>query len=77
MEVHVKLFNQLRCYAPSSQTVFSIQLPQDASVGELLKQLKIPATVQRTILVNGRRADDKALLCPEDEVVLMSSIEGG
>lgn len=77
MEIHVRLFNQLRCYAPSSQTVFSIQLPQDASVGELLEQLKIPATVQRTILVNGRRADEKALFSQGDEVVLMSPIEGG
>lgn len=77
MEVHVKLFNQLRGYAPSSQTAFSIQLPNDASVGELLEQLKIPAIVQRTILVNGRRVDDKALFSHGDEVVLMSPIEGG
>ena len=77
MDVHVKLFNQLRRYAPGSQTVFTIQLSQDASVGELLEQLKIPATIQRTILVNGRRVDEKASLFPGDEAVLMSPIEGG
>jgi len=77
MEVDVKLLSLLRRYAPGNQTVFSIRLQPGAPVGELLKQLKIPSTVQRTVLVNGRRVDEKALLSPGDAVVLMPHIEGG
>jgi sulfur carrier protein ThiS len=77
MIVTVKLFNQLRSYAPSGERIVRQPLPTGASVNDLLKQLNIPATVQRTILVNGRRVDDGAALSADDEVVLMSPIEGG
>lgn len=77
MEVNLKLFNQLRCYAPGNQSAFSIQLPSDATVGELLKRLKILPTVQKTILVNGRRVDEDTLLSAGDEIVMMSPVEGG
>jgi sulfur carrier protein ThiS len=71
------LFNQLRTYSPDRRFVFSIQLPRGASVGDLLEELDIPSTVARSMLLNGRRIDEKALLSPGDEVVLMSPIEGG
>ena len=77
MEVEVKLFNLLRRYSPCDQTVFPVRLPLGASLDELLKQLSIPPTVQRTMLVNGRRADEKVLLSQNDTVVLMSPIDGG
>ena len=77
MKVTLKLFNQLRSYAPREKGIFRQTLPTGATVNDLLTQLKIPATVQRTVLVNGRRVDDHAPLCADDEVVLMSPIEGG
>ena len=77
MEVTVKLYNRLRDYAPDEKNTFSIRLPGGASVSALLQQLNIPQTVQRTILVNGRRVDEKATLSTGDEVVMMSPIEGG
>lgn len=77
MHVTVKLFNQLRRYAPTSGPAFSLQLPDGASVDDLLTKLKIPLTEQRTILVNGRRVNEDALVEPDDVVVLMSPIEGG
>jgi sulfur carrier protein ThiS len=77
MEVEVKLFNLLRQYSPCDQNVFPVRLPLGASLQELLERLKIPPTVQRIVLVNGRRADETARLSPHDTVVLMSPIEGG
>ena len=77
MEISVKLFNQLRDYAPNGQTVFSLQLPGNSSVSELLEHLRIPSNLGLTILINGRRANEKVLFSPGDEVVLMSPIEGG
>lgn len=77
MEVTVKLYNRLRDYAPDEKNVFSIRLPEDASVDALLQRLNIPASVQRTLLVNGRRVDENATLSTGDEVVMMSLIEGG
>ena len=77
MKVEVKLFNLLRRYAREGRTVFPVTLPPGASVDALLERLNIPPTVQRTVLVNGRRVDGKAPLSPGDTVVLMSPIEGG
>jgi len=77
MEIQVTLFNQLRCYGPGGHSVFSIHLSSGSAAGNLLQFLNIPSTVQRTILINGRRVDETALLSPGDEVVMMSLIEGG
>ncbi|MDJ0783195.1 MAG: MoaD/ThiS family protein [Desulfosarcinaceae bacterium] len=77
MMVTVKLFNQLQRFAPAGQGVFEERLPSGASLNDLLRQLKIPATVPRTTLVNGRRVADDAQLAANDEIVLMSPIEGG
>jgi len=77
MEVTVKLYNRLRDYAPGNDNTFSIRLPVGAQLNDLLQRLNIPPTVQRTILVNGRRVDEKATLFTGDEVVMMSPIEGG
>ena len=63
MIVSVKLFNQLRAYAPRGAMHAESILPPDAQVADLLQWLKIPAAVQRTVLVNGRRAaDDLSLI---------------
>ena len=77
MKVIVKLYNELRRYGPDDRTVFPIQLPREASVGEVIKRLGVPPAVPRTVLINGRRVDDQAPLAEDDEIVLMSPIEGG
>lgn len=77
MEVEVKLFNLLRQYSPCDQNVFPVRLPHGASLEELLERLRIPPTIQRIVLVNGRRVDETTRLSLNDTVVLMSPIEGG
>ena len=77
MEVTVKLYSRLRTYAPGDGPVFSVHLPGGATVNGLSERLKIPAAVQRTILINGRRVDGSASLAPGDEVVMMPLIDGG
>ena len=77
MKVSVKLFNQLRVYAPRGSAHARPTLPPGAQVADLLARLNIPAAVQRTVLVNGRRAEDDTPLADGDDVVLMSPIEGG
>jgi molybdopterin converting factor small subunit len=77
VEVIVKLYSELRGYAPDDRTVFPIQLPNDASVGDVMRRLGIPPAVPRTVLINGRRVDDLAPLSAGDEIVLMPPIEGG
>lgn len=77
MKVEVKLFDLLRRYAPDNQNVFHVQLQPGVSVGELLEKLQIPPSVRRTVLVNGRRVEDKTLLSSDDTLVIMSPIEGG
>jgi len=77
MEITVKLYSRLRTYAPGDHHLFSVRLPGDATVSGLLERLKIPAAVQRTILINGRRVEESASLSPGDEVVMMPMIDGG
>ena len=77
MEVKVKLYSELRNYAPGNSNVFSIALFSGATVRDLLETLKIPHRVRRFIVLNGRRGEEGTPLSAGDTVVLFTPVEGG
>lgn len=77
MNVQISLFANLRNYAPVDKGSFQMDLAAGTTVEDLIAVLKIPATVQAVILVNGRRADLKTTLHPGDTVTLFPPMEGG
>jgi molybdopterin converting factor small subunit len=77
MNVQISLFANLRDYAPAGKGTFGLVFADGAKVEDLIAVLKIPKTAQAVILVNGRRADLKTVLKPEDAVTLFPPMEGG
>lgn len=77
MEIEVKLFNELQRYKPGEKNVFKVALESGFCVNSLLTKLRIPHTIARVILVNGRPADEKTPLRSSDIVVLFSPVAGG
>jgi molybdopterin converting factor small subunit len=77
MKVHVHTFANLRDYAPTGKGSFELSLAEQATVADVLAALRVPAKVEAVILVNGRRADQTALLAAGDEVTLFPPMEGG
>ena len=52
MRVQIRLFANLRQYAPGGEHVFELELSPGATAGQLLKSLHIPSTEEKVILVN-------------------------
>jgi molybdopterin converting factor small subunit len=77
MKVHIHPFANLRDYAPTGKKSFELSLADGATVADVFATLRIPATVEAVILVNGRRVDQTTPLAAGDEVTLFPPMEGG
>ncbi len=77
MKVEVKLYNELKRYAPGDQNVFKLTLTPGTTVGDVLDTLNIPSTLHRVILLDGRRAVEETQLEPQSTLVLFSPVSGG
>ena len=75
MEVRVKLMGMLRDRSPAGGVV---QLPEGATVADLLQQLEIPAREVMLVTVNGQHQRDHSVrLSPGDEVTVLPPVGGG
>jgi len=77
MELEIKLFSDLKRYAPGSKNVFSISITSGATVDDALKALKVPEDVPKVTILNGRRADTNTIIEPQSILVVFSSVSGG
>ena len=77
MRVQIRLFANLRQYAPEGEHVFEVELTYGATTGQLLKSLHIPPTEEKVIMVNGHQAKEDTQLVDGDKVVLFPPMAGG
>jgi molybdopterin converting factor small subunit len=77
MNVRVHTFANLRDYAAAGKGSVELTLAEGATITDLFAALKIPATVETVMLVNGRRAVRDTILNDGDEVTLFPPMEGG
>ncbi len=77
MEVNVKLYSEMKRFAPGKQTDFWLTFASGATVGDVLKRLKIPSTIQRVVLLNGKRTNELTILDEQSTLVLFPPISGG
>jgi molybdopterin converting factor small subunit len=77
MKVQISMYATLKRYAPGDGGNFELNLAAGARVKTLTERLKIPRTVERVILINGRPADDATPLTDGDEITIFPPIEGG
>ncbi len=79
MLIHVRLFAMLRHYLPQAElgTFTAVELPEGATVVDLLAQLGVPAAEAKVVFVNGRTRPLDWALAPGDEVGVFPPIGGG
>jgi len=79
VEVEVHLFANLADYGPPGARggAVRVDVPEGVTVGELLRQLRIPDESPRLLLVNGQDADPGVRLNPGDVVAVLPSLVGG
>jgi molybdopterin converting factor small subunit len=76
MQIDVKLYGDLKKFAPDRQTNFLLTLNSGATLGQVLRMLSIP--MERCVsLINGRRATTDAVIADGDILVLFPPISGG
>jgi sulfur-carrier protein len=79
MRVKVKLFATLASFSSDVQpgTPFDIDLPESATVENLVEKLGIPAEETKITFVNGLIRDINWVLNQDDEVGIFPPIGGG
>jgi hypothetical protein len=76
MRIDVKLYGDLKKYAPGHRNQFSLSLDPETTFGCVFRLLYIPIGDQVS-LINGRRSDPDAILTDGDTLVFMPQIPGG
>jgi len=79
MRVTVRIYATLCRYVPgvSAGTPVEIELPDGASVADLIERLKIPAREVKIAFVNGRTRSPDWLLESGDEMGIFPPVGGG
>jgi molybdopterin converting factor small subunit len=76
MQIFVKLYGDLKRYAPGGQPDFTLRLEPGATLKDIHRMLAIPEG-QHVALINGRRSSPDATVANGDTLVLMPPISGG
>lgn len=79
MKIEVRLFANLADYLPPGTrgSSASVEVPDGATVADLVRRLAIPDELPRLMLVNGRDAGAEWRLAPGDVVSLIPPLAGG
>ena len=77
--VHVKLFATLRHYRPGLGLgeAFPVEVSEGATVGDLVRQLGLPAEEVKIVFVNALFRDLDYVLADGDEVGIFPPVGGG
>ena len=75
MQVRVKLMGLLKAKTPPNG---KLDVPDGATIEQVLTALDIPATHVQTVFVNGRLERDRTRqLSPDDELTILAPVGGG
>jgi len=77
MLVRVELFLHLRRFGPRGAGPHEVELPEGATVADLLERLGIPTHVRSIALVDGRLRPGGEALREGETVTVFPPLEGG
>ncbi len=77
MIVKLKFFAGLRDHLPEGARPYPAELPDGATVGEVLDRYRVPRDKPKILLVNGRHVDLHDSLSDGDELCVFPPVAGG
>ncbi|MDW7710695.1 MAG: MoaD/ThiS family protein [Deferrisomatales bacterium] len=77
MVVHLKFFAGLRSYLPQGQSPHAAEVPDGATVQDVLDLFQVPRDKPRILLVNSRHAQPDQALGDGDTLSVFPPVAGG
>ncbi len=77
MKITFRLFANLRSYSPDEGGSGELDLTEGSTVGSVTDFLKIPAEIEKVILVNGSHAKEDTELSEGDVITYFPPMTGG
>ncbi len=77
MMINIHLLGYLARFSPTKQEKFKLEIPGETTVGQVLKEIKFPADIEKVLLVNGRHATGSTQLGDGDEIFVFMPAAGG
>jgi molybdopterin converting factor small subunit len=79
MKAQIKLFGIFREFRPpqTEGSGFLLDIDEDARIQDIITRLKIPGNLPKSIICNGRVAQEDQVLRESDIIAIFSPITGG
>jgi len=77
MMIDIHLLGYLAKFSPTKQEKFKLELPEETTVSQVLKEIEFPVDLEKVVLVNGRHADGSTRLADGDEIFVFVPAAGG
>lgn len=77
MRITVELRGYLDQYAPMDDGTFPYEMPDGATVGDVIRRLHIPDDLSAASVVNGEATDPAQALAEGDRLTLVPPLAGG
>jgi molybdopterin synthase sulfur carrier subunit len=77
MKIHVDLQSYLDQYAPGDDPRFSLDLPDGATVGDVLRKLGVPGEQAAVLTLDDEAVDFSRQLKEGDRVTVIPPVAGG
>lgn len=77
MRITVELQGYLDQYAPTEEATFSYEMPDGATVGDVLQRLHIPDDLASAAIVGGEASDITRTLAEGDRLTVVPPLAGG
>ena len=77
MKITVELRGYLAQYAPGEDATFSCEMPDGATVRDVLDRLQITDELAAAVIVGGEASDTARTLAEGDRLTLMPPLAGG
>lgn len=77
MKITVELQGYLDQYAPTEEATFAYEMPDGATVGDVMKRLHLPEDLSAAAIVGGEASDPAQTLSEGDRLTLVPPLGGG
>jgi molybdopterin converting factor small subunit len=77
MNITVELRGYLDQYAPTEAATFPYEMPDGATVGDVIRRLHIPEDIASAAIVSGEASDPSRPLTEGDRVTIVPPLAGG